>query len=158
MIINVRSQIVKWAVDGITQRQHFTYEEVRPLPLTWPPHHTNTDCSFFVKLCYWKAGAKDPTGLNYDGYGNSDSLFARGKHIALGQLKPGDVIVFGPGGSVHAVVVVSVADKANPVCVSMGKPGDPSLASLGECLYLGTPTFLRFNTINRHLIPSPKRH
>lgn len=156
MIINVRNQIVKWAIDGVRVRSDFQYEEVRPLPLTWPPHHTVTDCSFFVKLCYWKAGAQDPTGLHYSGYGNSDSLYARGRHILKRQAKKGDVIVFGPGGSVHAVVIVQM--EPDPVCSSMGKPGDPSLVHLSECLSLGEPTFLRFSTLNRRLRPSRKQH
>ena len=151
MIVDVRKQIVKWALAGVAQKKDFEYLEVRPLVLTWRPI-IKSDCSWFVKLCYWKAGANDPTGLKFDGYGNSDSLFQQGRHIAQNQVRPGDVIVFGPGGSVHAVIVVSI--RTLPIlCASMGKPGDPSLATLAELEVLGEPTFLRFSTRNRRLNP-----
>jgi hypothetical protein len=157
VVINTRRQIVKWAIDGVRTRGDFTYEEIRPLELTWPPIHTVSDCSWYVKLCFWKAGAPDPMGLNFDGYGNSVTLFQRGTHISLAKIKPGDVIVFGPGGDVHAVVVVQ-RNGADPVCASMGKPGDPSLVPLSELLFLGPATYLRFRTLNRRLIPSRKQH
>jgi len=151
VIVDVRNQIVDWALNGVAEHQNFQYDEVRPLTLTWKPI-VHTDCSWFVKLCYWKAGANDPTGENFNGYGNSVSLFEHGKHIAQDQVKPGDVVVFGPGGSVHAVIVVST--KIEPMlCASMGKPGDPSLANLAELEVLGEATFLRFSTLNRRLNP-----
>ena len=154
MVIFTRGQIVKWALQSVNVKSAFQYEEIRPLPLTWPPNLTKTDCSFFVKLVYYRAGAPDPTGLNYDGYGNSVSLFQHGRHILLRQAKHGDVIVFGPEGSVHAVVIVQSGP--DPLCASMGKPGDPNLVRMSECLSLGQPTFLRFNTINRRFVPKRK--
>ena len=161
MIVNTRGQIVKWALQGCQDKavhDDFHYLEVRPLFLRWPgpiTHDVDSDCSWYVKLCYWKAGAKDPTGLNYSPWGNSDSLYAVGRHIPLKRVKQGDVIVVGPGGSVHAVIVVQSGP--DPLCASMGKPGDPSLVRLSVLEGLGEPTFLRFRTLNRRLIPSRKQ-
>lgn len=152
MWINCRSHVVKYAVDGVRVRESFRYKEIRPLVLAWPPGLVESDCSWFVKLVFWMAQAKDPTGENFNGYGNSDSLFARGKKIK--KVKAGDVITFGPGGSIHAVVVVQ--EGKDPVCSSMGKPGDPELVNLSALLFLGEPTYLRFPMLNRRLTPGHK--
>ena len=151
LIPDVRFQIVKWAIFGVDdQRQHgdWHYQEVRPFHLAESSPHI-LDCSAFCIWTYWKAGARDPSGLNFSGWGNSDSFFARGRHIAQNQVHPGDIIVFGPGGSVHAVVVVQMGP--DPLCASLGQQGDPSLVRLSVLESLGAPTFLRFPTRNRRI-------
>jgi hypothetical protein len=151
LIPDVRNQVVKWAIDGVTdeaKKQEFTYEEIRPIDLNWVKP-IRIDCSGYCVLVYFKAGAHDPTGNGFDGSGNSDTLYARGKHILQKQLHKGDIITFGPGGSVHAVIVVQVAP--DPLCASMGQPGDPRLVRLSVLESLGEPTFLRFSTLNRRL-------
>ena len=154
LIPDVRNQVVRWALKGVAEHADFDYLEVRPLPFDWKPR-IKCDCSFFVNLVYYMAGARSPMG-QFDGYGNSDTLFQRGKHILQKQLHKGDVITFGAGGSIHAVIVVQVAP--DPLCASMGKQGDPSLVRLSVLEGLGAPTFLRFSTINRRLRPSRKTH
>ena len=154
-IVDVRLQIVKWAIEGVhdeEKKQDFDYEEVRPLPVSWNPP-IRTDCSFYCKLVAWKAGSIDPTGENFNEYGNSETMYATGKHITLGELLPGDFCVFGPGGSVHAVIAVTDHESGNPLFASMGRQGDPSLVRLSELLFLGEPTYLRYSTRNRHLPP-----
>ena len=157
MIVRTRGQIVKWAIFGVNdQKAHkdWTWQEVRPFQLRVTGPHT-LDCSAFCIWTYWRAGAKDPSGLNFSGYGNTDSFFARGRHITQRQLKVGDLIVFGPGGSVHGVIVVQLGP--DPLCSSMGQQGDPSLVRLSVLKGLGAPTFLRFSTINRRFHLPRKR-
>jgi hypothetical protein len=154
-IPDVRLQIVKWAIEGVTdeeKKQEFDYEEVRPELLVWKKP-IRIDCSFYCKLVYFMAGAIDPTGENFNGYGNSESMYVTGKHITLGELMAGDCCVFGPGGSVHAVIAVTDHETGDPLFASMGRQGDPSLVRLSELLFLGEPTYLRYSTRNRHLPP-----
>jgi hypothetical protein len=158
MATDVRNLIVQWAKEGVIDeetRQEFDYLEVRPLSFSWNPP-IRTDCSFFCLLVYKKAGVTDdPSGCNWSGYGNSDSLWNHGTHISQSELLPGDVITFGPGGSVHAVICVTIG--ADPVCASMGRQGDPSLVALSVLESLGEATFLRFNTTDE-AAPTPWSH
>jgi len=107
----------------------WTYNEVRPLPLpTLLAHGVRADCSFGVKiLCQW-AGAPDATGENYDDWGNSVSMFNHLPHITLAQAQTGDVIVFGPSGQWHAVMIFTPG--ADPMLWSHGHPGAPNLYPL----------------------------
>lgn len=150
-IPDVRNQVVRWAIDGVTDedtKQEFVYQEVRPIDFNWVKP-IRIDCSGYCISVYKQAGAHDPSGNNYDGSGNSDSLFNRGRHILQRQIHKGDIITFGPGGSVHSVLVVQLGP--DPLCASMGQQGDPSLVRLSVLESLGQPTFLRFSTRNRHL-------
>ncbi len=107
----------------------WTYREVRPLSL--PPklaHGVIADCSFGVKvLCDW-AGVPDPTGENYDGYGNSTSIFEHLPHVPLAQAKTGDILLFGPEGAWHATMILSPG--ADPMLWSHGHQGAPNLYPL----------------------------
>jgi len=107
----------------------WNYREVRPL--TMPPklvHGVNADCSFGVKvLCDW-AGVPDPTGGNYDGYGNSTSIFHHLAHVPLADARTGDILLFGPEGSWHAAMVLEPGK--DPMLWSHGHQGSPNLYPL----------------------------
>ncbi len=155
-----RAQVVTLARNAVTSehlRHEFFYEEVRPLPLVpLTAGQWDGDCSWFCKTCYWQAGVtNDPTGCNWDGWGNTVSLWNHGQHISLNELLPGDIIVFGPDGDVHGVVVVEIGP--DPLCASMGRQGDPSLVTLSVLSGLGVPTYLRFNTTDETATPVPAR-
>lgn len=152
IIPDVRLQIKKWAIDGVTDeatKQEFVYEEIRPIDLVWKKP-IRIDCSGYCVLVYFKAGARDPTGNNFNGTGNSVTLWNKGKHILQRQLHPGDIITFGVGGTVHAVICLQYGwFTKNPLCASMGQQNDPHKVPLSELVSLGVPTFLRFSTRNR---------
>src|ERR1017187_9385600 len=158
MAVDHRQQVVLQALAGVTDeqtKQDFYYEEVRPLSLSWNPP-IRTDCSFYCIMVYHQAGVtNDPSGCGYSGYGNSDSLWNNGTKVTQGQLLAGDIITFGPGGSVHAVICVQTGP--DPLCASMGRQGDPSLVRLSWLVSLGSPTFLRFNTMDDAATPVPPR-
>ena len=160
MPTDVRPQIVHLATQAVMTEQaklDFNDLEVRPLALKslegsgwWG------DCSWFCKTVYWQAGvSNDPTGCGYDGYGNSVDFYYRGQHVTQAELLPGDIITFGPDGDVHAVICVT--NTPDPVCASMGRQGDPSLVPLSVLSGLGTPTFLRFSTIDQAAPAVPAR-
>lgn len=162
LIPDVRFQIVKWAKEAVLNHDDWVYDEVRPLKVAWPGYQgvkkVVGDCGWFVKCCYWRAGAKDPMNTDFGPYGNTVTLFENGKEIILRQIHVGDVVTFGPGGETHAALVVETG--MNPLLASFGAPGTPQLIrlnTLAEAI-AATPglvaypeTFLRFSTVNRRL-------
>jgi hypothetical protein len=84
---------------------------VRRLPLT-------TDCSGFVTLCYFLAGAPDPNGRGYDGEGWTGTLLRHMTGIAADDVQAGDAVVYGDYPGSHAAIVLEPGD-------------DPWLASHG---------------------------
>ena len=145
---NVRQEIVGWAKWGVVNHNKFTYSEgsdrmhsigtkAGTLPIT-------CDCSAFVTLCYFWAGAPDPNGLGYDHEGYTGTLLAHGIKIPLEQVLPGDVIVYGPDTGWHTALVIESG--SDPLTVSMGKQGDPSLVRVSQDGRL-PQTYLRFSTI-----------
>ena len=109
----------------------------------FPPDHRpwTGDCSAHDTYVIWCAGGTDPNGLNFMG-GYTGTLLTHEEHIALytqtmrkvgGKLgpfkrllvKPGDLVVYGAGTGEHTAFVVKGG--LNPLTVSMGQEGDPSL-------------------------------
>lgn len=129
---SIRSVLHGLMAETAGNRYGWNYREVRPLSI--PPrlaHGVNADCSFGCKiLCSW-AGAPDPTGGHFDGWGNSTSMFMHCQHIPLAEAKVGDFIVFGPNGSEHATMIFQ-PDAHNPVLWSHGHQGAPDLYHLAD--------------------------
>lgn len=143
---DVRPQIVEWAKYLVSIKNHFLYEQIRPMPLSIDKWPIKTDCSGFATLVYRLAGAPDPNGpkYHYNGRGYTGTLLANGKKITREQARPGDMIVYGPGTGWHVAVIVEAG--ANPLTVSMGQNGDPSYVHVNEDGR--TPqTYLTFSTI-----------
>ena len=88
------------------------------------------DCSAAVTLWYKWAGAPDPNGLNYNGTGYTGTLLGHGRHIALKDVLPGDVIVYGPGTGWHTALVVEAGP--DPLTVSHGQQGDPNYCRVSQ--------------------------
>ena len=113
---------------------NWNYREVRPLPVVHVPSPNNetidADCSFGVKLLCYSAGAPDPTGFNYASYGNTVSIYQHLPHIDLGQALPGDIVLYGPGGSDHACMLYQWHDGRCWVW-SHGHQGAPEIVTLG---------------------------
>jgi len=130
---DTRQAIVEWAKWAVTNHEHFNYTE-GPERMSaigvWPPKFPMAmDCSAFVTWCYWIAGATDPNGMGYDHEGYTGTLL-HGLEIPLAQVQPGDVIVYGPGTGWHTALVVQAGH--DPLTVSMGQQGDPSLVHVSQ--------------------------
>lgn len=127
---SVRGQLHALMAETAGNRYGWHYHEVRPLSI--PPRlarGVQADCSYgCVILCKW-AGAPDPTGMSFDGYGNSTSMFQHLQHIALQDARVGDFGVFGPEGSWHAVMFYT-AGTDNPMLWSHGHEGAPNFYPL----------------------------
>lgn len=106
----------------------------RALPLT-------TDCSGFVTLCYYLAGAPDPNGLGYSGQGWTGTLL---RHLPEldGPPRAGDIAVFGAYPGRHCALVLRGG--ADPLLASHGMERGPiAIACSAESAIQQTrPTWL----------------
>jgi hypothetical protein len=142
--MSARDEVVRWAKWGVANAHRFTYSEG---PKRMSAVHKKgelpiiSDCSAFVTICYSWAGAPDPNGSNYNGYGYTGTLLTHGEKIPLSEVQPGDVIVYGPGTGWHTAIVVSAGP--DPITVSMGRQGDPSYVRVSQDGRL-PQTYLRF--------------
>jgi hypothetical protein len=153
---DVRNQIVHWAEALLADKAHFNYAEVRPIPLHNPPQFpVTTDCSGFVTLCFYLAGANDPNQLNYSGQGYTGTLLDHGLKLSRQAVIAGDVVVYGAYPGQHTALVVQVYPNGDILTISHGEQGDPSLVWCGtpKGKALGHPTdtrtpveYLRFPT------------
>jgi peptidoglycan hydrolase-like protein with peptidoglycan-binding domain len=79
------------------------------------------DCSSFATWCYWHAGAKDPNGLGYSGWGYTGTQARNGRRVQTP--KPGDLIFYGSGPPYSHVAVYI----GNGKCVSHGSQAGPMI-------------------------------
>jgi hypothetical protein len=113
---------------GIEPRVHYTQgpqrmmivrERLRP-PLA-AEKQVYEDCSSFATGCYWLAGAQDPNGRGFDGYGFTGTLAVHGHPVSLREAKPGDLIFYGWGAPWHHVTIYI----GNGLCISHGSERGP---------------------------------
>ena len=157
---DVRSTIVAWAKWAAANHAKFNYTQGpnRMSGIGKPGSlPVNADCSSFVTLCYNWAGAPDPNGMGYNHTGYTGTLLSHGQKIALKDVQPGDVIVYGKGTGEHTALIVGVDGSKNPLTISHGQQGDPSYCHVSQDGRL-PQTYLRFNTTatgekNIHLPP-----
>jgi cell wall-associated NlpC family hydrolase len=119
-VTTLRAKIVAAARWGVANEPRLHYAEIRPMPLTRALPLT-TDCSGFVTLCYYLAGAPDPNGLGYSGYGWTGTLL---DHLPETQRpRAGDIVVFGAYPGRHCAVVLRPG--ADPLLASHGMERGP---------------------------------
>jgi len=126
-VSDVRRRIVAAARWGIRNEARIHYAQIRPMPLGRRLPLT-TDCSGFVTLCYFLAGASDPNGCVYDGRGWTGTLLERMENIDPGAVLAGDVVVWGEYPGHHCAVVLEPGD--DPVLCSHGQERGPLEISL----------------------------
>lgn len=130
----------------VANNTRWHYAEVRPLTIPAASQAYGgtvySDCSFGCKIIAHLAGAPDPTGLGFSGYGNSTSMYDTLEHIDRQDIQPGDYAVFGRHGNEHACVIYRLA--ADPMVWNMGAPGQPVFRKLSaEIATHGPVTYLR---------------
>lgn len=123
----LRQKIVAAARWGIENEPSIHYGEIRPMPLARRLPLT-TDCSGFVTLCYYLAGAPDPNGLGYGGQGWTGTLL---RHLRPAvQVRRGDIVVFGAYPGRHCAVVLEPGD--DPLLCSHGQERGPLAIRFSE--------------------------
>jgi cell wall-associated NlpC family hydrolase len=131
-VATVRQKIVAAARWGIRNEPQIHYGQVRPFPLERSLPLT-TDCSGFVTLCCYLAGAPDPNGNGYSGYGWTGTLLTHLDPVEPEDARAGDIVIWGRYPGHHCAVVLA--------------PGpDPLLCSHGQ---ERGPVEIRFSTESR---------
>lgn len=127
-----RTSMVATAKGAVAGRSHFTYAEVRPMHLTatgpW-----KGDCSTFVTWVFWMEHLPDPNGNGYNGWGNTQTLYAKGQKISPAEVQPGDVVIYAadrPLSEQHTAFIIEGGH--DPLTVSMGQQGDPSFVHVSQ--------------------------
>jgi len=118
----VRDGIVAAARWGIENEPLIHYAEVRPMPLT-RTLPLATDCSGFVTLCYFLAGAPDPNGLGYSGVGWTGTLLQHLARIDRPRARRGDLVVWGAYPGRHVSLVLEPGN--DPLLCSHGQERGP---------------------------------
>jgi hypothetical protein len=61
---------------GVAHHDQIYYAETRPMPIGDPPYTlpVTTDCSGFVTMMAKWSGAADPSGFEFNGYGNTNTI------------------------------------------------------------------------------------
>ena len=123
---DIRERMVRIAMYAYANRDviHYTQDARRMTDYAPPPNvPNNTDCSAFFTWVWKSAGAPDPNGFGYNGYGYTGTLLAHGSRIGTGDLKPGDAVFYHSGGHVAVYVgngkVVSHGSEGGPYFISM---------------------------------------
>jgi hypothetical protein len=138
----IRNKIVETAFYGASKERWISYSQYRPMRDFAPPPNfpTYTDCSGFVTWCYKSAGAPDPNGRGYDGYGFTGSLYETGTATTTSRLKPGDLVFYGTpwmsGGAAHVVVYTG-----GGMAVSHGRDAGPERVSIYYRPIVGCRTY-----------------
>lgn len=129
----VRQKIVTAARWGIANEPRIHYGEVRPIPLAAALPLT-TDCSGFVTICFFLAGAPDPNGRNYDGSGYTGTMLGHLRRIEPGEVRRGDLAVWGDYPGRHVALVLEPGD--DPLLCSHGSERGPlEIRFSDECAY-----------------------
>jgi hypothetical protein len=132
-VTTVREKIVTAARWGIEHELEIHYGEIRPIPLGRRLPLT-TDCSGFVTLCYFLAGAPDPNGNRYSGYGWTGTLLHHLKAIGPVDVRPGDIVVWGRYPGRHCAIVLE-ADEDPLLCSHGAERGPIAIRFSAECRY-----------------------
>ncbi len=129
----LRAAACVWADWAVAHRAHFTYTEgaarshmFLSAPGSLPQ---SADCSqFCTALLHWSGvqhGLQFPGGpLTASDY--TGTLLEKGKHLTVGQVREGDLIIYGPGTGTHAVFVRGRISPTDFWVISHGEQGDPS--------------------------------
>lgn len=135
----------------LVQRQsQIHYRQYRPMDITrWSLDHLNyemehggqmwADCSEMVTALFHWVGAKDPNGMSYDGYGNSQTMWSHLPHYyTASTANIGTIVTFGTGGWEHTTTVFDPGP--DPILFSHGDEDGPGLIRLSQARpYLAAP-------------------
>jgi hypothetical protein len=121
----MRQRVLAEALWGYNNNWRIGYAQVRPMRSLFSGHDLpqTMDCSEFVTLCYKRAGAPDPNGELYSGYGYTGTLSQRGLFVAYSQARIGDLVFYGGGWPWHHVALYAGFGKV----VSHGSDSGPHL-------------------------------
>lgn len=119
-----REKVVKFAFYYLHNAGIVHYLQQRPYQeIVCPPELNNyLDCSEFVINAYKCAGLPDPSGYNYDGYGNTYTMLDNPRGRRVRTTRPGDLVFYS-----NPSHVITATDSVNGI--SNGSEGGPYFVS-----------------------------
>lgn len=151
----IRAKLQTLMAATVANEPNWHYAEIRPIShLVYAQAVcgvVKTDCSGGCTALCQLAGAKDPTGNNYNGTGNSTSMYVHLPHIEnyRDTVLVGDLAVFGKTNGEEHVAMVYKIGGSNPTLWSHGQERGPLFVSLDDeaAAHPGAKvTFLRLAT------------
>lgn len=106
----LRKKIIAWWEWAVAHEPEIHYLQSRPYPSNPRQLPTSIDCSASTTLSYKAAGAEDPNGYDFNGYGFTGTIRSHLPQIKIGDVKRGDPIVYGTGSGSHVVVAAEDAN------------------------------------------------
>jgi cell wall-associated NlpC family hydrolase len=103
-------------------RANYLYVQYRPMPgcLFCTKAYRRLDCSSTATEVYHEAGAPDPNGTNYNGYGYTGTLWNHGTYVS--EPRAGDLAFYGNMGNgipshvaIHVSATAVVSFGSNPI-------------------------------------------
>lgn len=130
-----REHMVEWMTWAVNHEPDIHYSQnfalrmnLKKMVAKHLPLHE--DCSSSTTGMHKYAGAPDPNGLGYNGYGYTGSLLTGSKPIQSKDLRPGSMIIYGPGSGNHVCVVYKLASDGNHLLFSHGQERGPIIISM----------------------------
>lgn len=122
----LRKKIVAWWEWAISHEPEIHYLQHRPYQSDPRKLPMSEDCSATTTLSYKDAGAPDPNGFAFNGYGYTGTIRSNCETISFSAVKRGDPIVYGPGAGSHVVVAAEdAAGKSDIQVYSHGQEAGP---------------------------------
>lgn len=138
----IRTRILNYCDWGFKNARQIHYAQVRPIPLEHPhalPLYT--DCSGFATLAYKWAGAPDPNGNHFNGWGYTGTMLQHG--VEVQEPKPGDLIIFGASPGRHVTIYLETWHGAWVTCSHGQEIGPIRILNHREELAQGVPFTVR---------------
>lgn len=137
MSLSVRDKLLFWCHWYVEHKARIEYEEERPFALG-AGLPMRSDCSATFTNLYYLAGAPDPNGLHFSGYGNTTTLAQHGQRIDR-DVRIGDAVIFYEGGfspyaTVHVAMVVgnTAEHKEDFLTMSHGESSQPAFVTVSS--------------------------
>lgn len=133
----IADKVVRIALYAYSMRDymHYTQDGRRMTDFDPPPNVPNyTDCSGFATWDYKSAGAPDPNGFGYNGYGYTGTMLLHGTYLTFTNLKRGCLIFYGRPVVTHVAIyigngrVVSFGSESGPYVLSWNYRSDANQA------------------------------
>lgn len=132
----VRQQIVAECAWGVKNTTNIHYAQTRPTPnQRWKSHTLpiTTDCSGSTEAIFFTSGAPDPSGLGYNGQGNTATLYANATHLRIADLVAGDFIVCFKGTETeHVYIVVARLPSGDLKLFTHGQESTPAYENYSQ--------------------------
>jgi hypothetical protein len=157
-----RNKIVQWCHYFNEHANQIGYEQIRPFPLYKEAELESKinagdtlgewDCVGSSDEIFYLVGLKDPTGFDYVGDGNTDTMLAylKDHYTDPAHAKPGALVIFGadlPLSSQHVCIVTESG--SDPQLFSHGEAFECKLLTLSEeqTAHTGSTVFLSIDPL-----------